>query len=265
VVPVASFHRHQVGLAAARGAQAAAATRALRLPHDYLTERLTGAGVTDRGDASGTAWWSTATEGYAAAVLEHPGIPARSPDAAPGAGPGRTGRGGDAGGGGVPGTACRHPRGPGDRRQRRRGGGLGLEPGIPVISLGTSGTAFMCSSTRAVDPSGAVAGFADAPAIPPLACTLNCTLAVDRIASWLGLDREAAAERTAVVVAALHGRGAHPETSPMRPPPSPACATPPNRERSSWPPTRERRSRCSRPSMRSTPTAPASTPPPPSS
>jgi sugar (pentulose or hexulose) kinase len=40
----------------------AAATTALRLPHDYLTERLTRQGVTDRGDASGTGWWSSETE-----------------------------------------------------------------------------------------------------------------------------------------------------------------------------------------------------------
>ena len=68
--------------------------------------------------------------------------------------------------------------------------GLGLEPGTPVISLGTSGTAYLVSSTRTADPSGAVAGFADASGrFLPLAATLNCTLAVDRMAQWLGLDR----------------------------------------------------------------------------
>src|SRR5262249_59394799 len=35
----------------------AAATAAVRLPHDYLTERLTGRPATDRGDASGTGWF----------------------------------------------------------------------------------------------------------------------------------------------------------------------------------------------------------------
>ena len=42
----------------------AAAARAVRLPHDFLTERLSGRGATDRGDASGTAWWSTRDERY---------------------------------------------------------------------------------------------------------------------------------------------------------------------------------------------------------
>jgi len=78
---------------------------------------------------------------------------------------------------------------------------LGLTSGVPVISLGTSGVAFAVSITRAVDPSGMVAGFADASGhYLPLTATLNCTLAVDRVASWLGLDREAAAPSGGVVV-----------------------------------------------------------------
>jgi xylulokinase len=68
--------------------------------------------------------------------------------------------------------------------------GLGLEPGVPVVSLGTSGTAYAVTRGRPADPTGTVAGFADAlGGWLPLACTLNCTLAVDRIAAWLGLDR----------------------------------------------------------------------------
>ncbi|MBB0246590.1 xylulokinase, partial [Streptomyces alkaliphilus] len=70
--------------------------------------------------------------------------------------------------------------------------GLGLEPGRPALSLGTSGTVYAVTSRRPVDPTGTVAGFADAGRDwLPLACTLNCTLAVDRIAGLLGLDREA--------------------------------------------------------------------------
>src|SRR6202035_5211972 len=70
--------------------------------------------------------------------------------------------------------------------------GLGLEPGAPVLSLGTSGTVYAVTRGRPADPSGTVAGFADAlGGWLPLAATLNCTLAVDRIAALLGLDREA--------------------------------------------------------------------------
>ena len=49
--------------------EVAAATRFIRLPHDFLTERLCGRGVTDRGDASGTGWWSTATGAYDEGIL----------------------------------------------------------------------------------------------------------------------------------------------------------------------------------------------------
>ncbi|MDG4866057.1 FGGY family carbohydrate kinase, partial [Streptomyces sp. T-3] len=53
---------------------AAAATAAVRLPHDYLTERLTGRGTTDRGDASGTGWWAAATEAYDEEILARVGL-----------------------------------------------------------------------------------------------------------------------------------------------------------------------------------------------
>jgi len=179
----------------------AAATRAIRLPHDFLTERLAGAGVTDRGDASGTAWWSTATGRYAPEVLDHP-----SQQVDPSWLPRVLGPGEPAGG--VTRTAAEYlglpagiPVGPGTGDNAGAAVGLGVAPGVPVISLGTSGTAFTCSLTRTVDPSGDVAGFADATGrFLPLACTLNCTLGVDRIVGWLGLDRDAAAERTDVVV-----------------------------------------------------------------
>jgi xylulokinase len=70
--------------------------------------------------------------------------------------------------------------------------GLGLRPGVPVMSLGTSGTVYAVTRGRPADATGTVAGFADAlGGWLPLAATLNCTLAVDRIATLLGLDRNA--------------------------------------------------------------------------
>ena len=41
----------------------------MRLPHDFVTERLCGRAATDRGDASGTGWWSTRDEAYCDEVL----------------------------------------------------------------------------------------------------------------------------------------------------------------------------------------------------
>ncbi len=64
-----------------------------------------------------------------------------------------------------------------------------------MLSLGTSGTVYAVSTHRPSDPTGTVAGFADARGDwLPLACTLNCTLAVDRVASLLSLDREGVEE-----------------------------------------------------------------------
>ncbi|GAB2599338.1 xylulokinase [Streptomyces capparidis] len=169
---------------------AARATAAVRLPHDYLSGRLTGepdGGTTDRGDASGTAWWSTADEAYDAEVLKLLGLdPALLPRVlAPGetAGEVRAADGLPL----APGTLV--AAGTGDNMAAALG--LGLLPGRPALSLGTSGTVYAPSLRRPADPSGTVAGFAGAHGgWLPLACTLNCTLAVDKVATLLGRDRE---------------------------------------------------------------------------
>lgn len=201
LVPVASFTATKWAWLRRVEPRSAAATRAIRLPHDFLTERLCGAGVTDRGDVSGTAWWSTATGAYVDEVLSHP-----SQQLDPSLLPRVLGPRDPAGEVTPAAAAYLGLRsgtlvGPGTGDNAGAAVGLGVAPGVPVVSLGTSGTAYASSATRAVDPSGSVAGFADATGrFLPLACTLNCTLAVDRIAEWLGLDREAAAHRTEVVV-----------------------------------------------------------------
>ncbi|KAK1184122.1 xylulokinase [Streptomyces sp. NBS 14/10] len=177
--------------------EAARATAAVRLPHDYLTERLTGQGTTDRGDASGTGWWASSSESYDGDILERVGL---SPDLLP-----RVLRHGEAAG------TVRHlpdlplpdgalvATGTGDNMAAALG--LGLRPGQPVLSLGTSGTVYAVSARRPADPTGVVAGFADSrDAWLPLACTLNCTLAVDRIAALLGREREAVEEGGSAVL-----------------------------------------------------------------
>lgn len=167
---------------------AARATAAVRLPHDYLTERLTGRGSTDRGEASGTGWWNAGTEAYDEEILRHAGLP---PDLLP-----RVVRHGEAVGTvrGLPGQPLPEgalvAAGTGDTMAVALG--LGLHAGQPVVSLGTSGTVFTVSAQRPADATGVVAGFADArDAWLPLARTLNCTRAVDRVAALLGRDREA--------------------------------------------------------------------------
>ncbi|MFG2544010.1 xylulokinase [Streptomyces sp. NPDC048594] len=187
-VPSASFTVTKWAWLAEHEPDAARAAKAVRLPHDYLTERLTGEGTTDRGDASGTGWWASGTEAYDEDILARVGLdPALLPRVVrPGevAGTVRDGHG-------LPFTkGTLVAAGTGDNAAAALG--LGLRPGVPVMSLGTSGTVYAVSRRRPADPTGTVAGFADARGDwLPLACTLNCTLAVDRVATLLGLDREA--------------------------------------------------------------------------
>ncbi|MFF8448433.1 xylulokinase [Streptomyces leeuwenhoekii] len=197
LVPAASFTVTKWAWLAENEPEAARATKAVRLPHDYLTERLTGQGTTDRGDASGTGWWASGTEAYDEEILARVGLdPALLP---------RVVRPGEVAGTvrgrhGLPlaeGTLVA----PGTGDNAAAALGLGLRPGMPVMSLGTSGTVYAVSRHRPADPSGTVAGFADARGDwLPLACTLNCTLAVDRVAALLGLDREAVEPGTSVTL-----------------------------------------------------------------
>ncbi|MFF2652914.1 xylulokinase [Streptomyces sp. NPDC058045] len=183
--------------------ESAHAAAAVRLPHDYLTGRLTGDGTTDRGDASGTGWWSPITERYDEEILGMVGLdPALLPRLVPPGEAAGTVREAD----GLPlahGTLV--AAGTGDNAAAALG--LGVRPGVPVLSLGTSGTVYAVSRRRSADPTGTVAGFADARGDwLPLACTLNCTLAVDRVAALLGRDREAVeAGGTATLLPFLDG------------------------------------------------------------
>lgn len=171
--------------------ETAAAAAAIRLPHDFLTERLSGRAVTDPGDASGTCWYSTATGAYDPELLALLGLDAALlPEVAA--------SGGDRAGSltqaaaealGLP-AGIAVAAGTGDNMSAAVGLGLGGAGLLdhPVLSLGTSGTVFAASRTRPA--SAALSGFAAADGTYlPLACTLNCTLAVDKVAALLGLDR----------------------------------------------------------------------------
>src|SRR5690606_28331014 len=166
-------------------------TAAVRLPHDYLTERLTGEGVTDRGDASGTGWWTP--QGYDTDLLRDIGLdPALLPRVV-------SGQAGTVKAGGPLPEGTPVAAGTGDNMAAALG--LGLEPGTPVLSLGTSGTVYAVARQHPEDPTGIVSGFADAlDNWLPLACTLNCTQAIDKMASLLGRDREAVEPGGGVVV-----------------------------------------------------------------
>ncbi|MEL7158174.1 MAG: FGGY family carbohydrate kinase, partial [Actinomycetota bacterium] len=63
-VPVAAFTVAKLAWLAEHEPAVVARTARIMLPHDYLTWRLTGEHVTDRGDASGTGWFDPATDRY---------------------------------------------------------------------------------------------------------------------------------------------------------------------------------------------------------
>jgi xylulokinase len=83
--------------------------------------------------------------------------------------------------------------------------GLCLEPGEIAVSVGTSGTAYAVTAEPSADPSGAIAGFADATGrFLPLVCTINAALVLDSVAGLLGTD---AAGLSARALAAAPGAG----------------------------------------------------------
>ncbi len=177
-VPVASFTITK--LAWLRRCEPATFARvaAALLPHDWLTATLTGGHTTDRGDASGTGYWSPAEEAYRHDLLALvDGDPAWLPAVL-----GPTEAAGEWHGAVV---------GPGTGDNMAAALGLGLRPGDLALSLGTSGTAYSVREQPTADPSGAVAGFADATGrFLPLVCTLNATKATDAVARLLGVDHE---------------------------------------------------------------------------
>jgi xylulokinase len=98
------------------------------------------------------------------------------------------------------------PVGPGTGDNMAAALGIGAGTGEMAISLGTSGTAFAASDQPTADPSGEVAGFADATGrFLPLVCVLNCTRVVDTIAALVGLSRDEALERAAQIEPGANG------------------------------------------------------------
>jgi xylulokinase len=158
-----------------------ARVRRVMLPHDWLTSRLTGRHTTDRGDASGTGWWSPAEDRYRFDLLALVDED-RDWDGVVPAVLGPAEAAGD-----WDGTLV----GPGTGDNMAAALGLGLRPGDLALSLGTSGTAFTVATSPVTDPSGVVAGFADATGrFLPLVCTLNATRVTTAVARLLGVDAD---------------------------------------------------------------------------
>lgn len=167
------------------------------LPHDWLTAQLTGRATTDRGDASGTGYWSPALGAYRFDLLDlvDPAKPwatmlpeVLAPQDAAGV---------------WQGSDVVVAPGTGDNMAAALG--LGARPGDLVLSLGTSATAYTVSNLPSADPTGIVAGFADANGrFLPLVCTLNATKVTDAVARLLGVQP---ADLDSLALAAPAGSG----------------------------------------------------------
>jgi len=179
---VASFTASKVRWMADHEPANASRVASIALPHDWLSWQLQGGKdlsklFTDRSDASGTGYFDPSTSDYREEILRLalrndqeltlPKIiePAKF--------------------GGTTLSGIPIAAGAGDNA----GAALGIQaqPGDVVVSLGTSGTAFAVSETPTHDPSGAVAGFADATGrYLPLVCTLNAARILDAACRILG-------------------------------------------------------------------------------
>ena len=179
-VPVASFTVSKLRWFAEHEPDLAARASGVMLPHDWLTWRLSGARqapTTDRGDASGTGYWSPSENTYRTDLLVR-GF-GRELDVPRVAAPAETV-------GHTPQGALIAP-GTGDNMGAALG--LGLRPGDVVVSLGTSGTVFAAHDRPTHDPTGTVCGFADATGGHlPLVCTLNAARVLSSAAAMLGTD-----------------------------------------------------------------------------
>ena len=199
LVPVASFTITKLRWLRDAEPVNAARVAAVALPHDWLTWRLRGYGpagesplgpvldelTTDRSDVSGTGYWSPASGEYdrelLIAALGHDAVLPRVLAAhdSPGVSAEHVG---------IP-VGIMVGAGAGDNAAAALG--LDARSGDVVVSIGTSGTVFAVTDTPTVDPSGSVAGFADAGgAFLPLVATLNAARILDAIARLLAVDHD---------------------------------------------------------------------------
>jgi xylulokinase len=184
-VPVASFTITKLRWIAEHEPENARRVAAVCLPHDWLTWKLRGSTslqdlTTDRSDASGTGYFDSVSNVYRRDLLTralgHDVVLPRI------LGPAES----LAWGSRLVGA------GAGDNAAAA----LGIDArDKAVVSLGTSGTAFVRSAVSARDTSGSVAGFADATgAFLPLVCTLNAARVLDAACALLRINHNELSE-----------------------------------------------------------------------
>jgi xylulokinase len=216
-VLVASFTASKVRWMADHEPKNAERTHAIALPHDWLSWQLQGGKdfsklFTDRSDASGTGYFDSVTSTYRRDILakalksdreiQLPFIAEPSQFAGT--------------------TLSGIPIAPGAGDNAAAALGVQAQPGDVVVSLGTSGTAFSVSKTPTADPSGMVAGFADATGnFLPLVCTLNAARIFDAATRILGKTHDEVGQLALSTKPGAHGLAMLPyfegERTPNRP------------------------------------------------
>lgn len=212
-VPVASMTISKIRWLARAEPENAQRATSVVLPHDWLTWQIGGrtfAPVTDRGDASGTCYFDSTAGEYRQELVElamgHQLVLPRvaRPDEIIGYTP--------------DGIALA----PGTGDNMAAGLGLDLVTGAAVVSLGTSGTAFTKSAEQTHEPTGTVAGFADATGeFLPLVCTLNGARNLVAAAGVLGVSLAELSELALTAPAGSDGVTFMPYLEGERTPPLP--------------------------------------------
>ncbi len=211
-VLVASFTSTKLRWLRDHEPDAADRTKRVLLPHDYVSCHIAGGGdpFTDRGDASGTGYFSTRDNSWRADLaeaaighsIELPRIVASSEVA------------------GMSASGLKVAAGTGDNMAAALA--LDLKPGDVVVSIGTSGVASAIVNEPVSDPTGSVTGFADATSrFLPLVATINAARILELQSTLLGVDHDELARLALAAPSGANGLTVLPyydgERTPSRP------------------------------------------------
>jgi xylulokinase len=210
-VLVASFTSTKLRWLRDHEPDAAGRVERVLLPHDYVSWHLTGRQAdpfTDRGDASGTGYFSTVDDAWRPELAESAlGRAVELPRLV------------------APGSVAHADGvvvagGTGDNMAAALG--MGLEPGDVLVSIGTSGVASAVVTDPVADPTGTITGFADAAGgYLPMATTMNAARILDLQARLLGVDHDELAQLALAAPSGAHGLTVLPyydgERTPNRP------------------------------------------------
>lgn len=211
-VLVASFTSTKLRWLRDHEPEAARRTHEVLLPHDYVSRHVVGGdeAFTDRGDASGTGYFSTADDAWRPDLAESAlGRAVALPRIV---GPSQVGA--------ETATGQVVAAGTGDNMAAALA--LDLGPGDVIVSIGTSGVASAISATRIADGTGSVTGFADATGrFLPMATTMNAARILDLQCRLLGLDHDELGRLALAAPAGANGLTISPyydgERTPNRP------------------------------------------------